>query len=381
MSYGLCFVCDEYPAVVNEYGGLGTAFRDQAETFARRGRRVDVVCRTGDRPPGVHDVNGVRVHVVRPSTLPKARAIVDRLRLGRIIRRICVHPSDIVVSAEYAGPVVLKWFRNPLVVQCEGSMTLSALQQNRPASRLARFFERRTVDAADALAAVSQFGAGATLTALGARPRPVRVVPNPVNADRFAPAPEEVLPNRVLFVGKLNRLKGLFVLLDAMRQVWEKVPAATLVLVGGDLVEDGSSCLQRLVEQLDASSRDRVVYLGRIGRSAVAKELRQCTLLVLPSFTEMCPVAVLEAMSCGRPVVASNRGGIPEVVEDGQTGLLADPDRPASFATAIVRLLTNSAEAEAMGAAGRRRVLERYTSDAIADHLQRVFDELRGPAA
>ena len=376
VNYGLCYVCDEYPAVVDAFGGMGVAFREQAETFARLGRRVDVICRTTHRAPGIHCANGVHVHVVKPSATPKARALVDRLRLGSLIQRICTKPSDIVISAEYAGPFLVKPFANPLVVQLEGSMTVSAMEQRLPAGRLAKFFERRTVNLADAVAAVSRFGGDVTLSTLGARPRHVRVFPNSVNALRFHPAPAEVEPRRILFVGKMNRLKGLFVLAEVMRAVFAAVPDATLALAGGDHVEDGKSSLGQFMDALDAEMRARVIVLGRLSHTDVALEVRKCGVMVLPSFTEMCPVAVLEAMSCGRPVVASDRGGIPEIVQHGRTGLLADPDRPQTFTDALVQLLKDRRTAETMGTAGRQVVLESYTSERLVERLQHFYDEL-----
>src|SRR5689334_12213753 len=121
MRSGLCYICDEYPPVSDAYGGMGIAFREQAEAFARRGRRVSVICRTTARETGVHRINGVNVHVVAPSIVPKARAVVDRLKLDALVRQIRGGPNDIVISAEYAGPLLVRTFRNPLVVHLEGS--------------------------------------------------------------------------------------------------------------------------------------------------------------------------------------------------------------------------------------------------------------------
>jgi glycosyltransferase involved in cell wall biosynthesis len=380
-SYGLCYVCDEYPPVVRAYGGLGTAFCEQAEAFARRGRRVDVICRTADGEPGVRWINGVRVHIVRPCIVPKIRALVDRFHLTTIVRRLCATPADIVITAEYAGPFIVKRFRNPLVVQIEGAMTVMALTQDRPARRLARYCERRTVDLADELFAVSRFAAKATLEALGARQRQVHVFPNSVDAARFHPEPAAVDPDRVLFVGKMNRLKGLYVLAEAMRGLFARSASAMLTLIGGDHVEEGESCLTRFLASFDPADRARVRVTGRLSRADVAREIRQCGVLVLPSLTEMCPVVMLEAMSSGRPVVASNRGGIPEMLRDGETGLLADPDHPETFADALARLLADRPMADAMGAAGREAVLSTYTSEQVVDGLQQFYDALSGAAA
>jgi L-malate glycosyltransferase len=74
--------------------------------------------------------------------------------------------------------------------------------------------------------------------------------------------------------------------------------------------------------------------------------------------------------------VASDRGGIPEIVQHGRTGLLADPDRPHTFADALVRLLMDRRTAETMGTAGRQVVLENYTSERLVERLQRFYDEL-----
>src|SRR5262245_51016035 len=245
MRNALCYICDEYPPVVEAYGGMGIAFREHAEGFARRGRQVNVICRTRARRAGVHHVNGVTVHVVAPASWPKARAVVDRLRLDALIRQIRTSANDIIITAEYAGPLLVRSFRNPLIVHLEGSMTVSTLEQQRRVPPLTRFFERRTVELADAISAASGYCAQATLSALGIAARPVRVFPNSVDATRFVPAPADVDPHRVLFVGKLNRLKGLFVLADAMRQVFAAAPAATLTLIGGDHVEQGESCQRR----------------------------------------------------------------------------------------------------------------------------------------
>jgi glycogen(starch) synthase len=376
MRNALCYICDEYPPVVDAYGGMGIAFREHAEGFARRGRQVSVICRTRARRAGVHHVNGVTVHVVAPATWPKARAVVDRFRLDALVRQIRTSANDIIIAAEYAGPLLVRSFRNPLIVHLEGSMTVSTIEQDREPSRVARFFERRTVDLADAISAASGYCAQATLAALGARPRQVQVFPNSVDATRFTPAPADVDPDRVLFVGKMNRLKGLFVLADAMARVFARVPEATLTLIGGDQVEDGGSCLQRVLDRFTPADRARVRVTGLLPHADVAREVQRCGVLVLPSLTDMCPTVVLEAMSCGRPVVASNRGGIPELVQHGRTGLLADPDRPETFAEALVRVLTTPDEAQAMGRAGRDAVLTTFTSEAVVNGLQRFYDSI-----
>ena len=204
----------------------------------------------------------------------------------------------------------------------------------------------------------------------------MRVFPNSVDAVLFHPAPAEVDPHRILFVGKMNRLKGLFVLAEAMRAVFAAVPDATLALIGGDHWK-ADSPPGAFMDALDASERARVLVLGRLSHADVAREMRKCGVMVLPSFTEMCPVAVLEAMSCGRPVVASDRGGIPEIVQHGRTGLLADSGSAPHVQRCARPAADGLSEAEAMGAAGRRVVLAAHTRAALVDRLQHFYDDVR----
>ena len=378
-TFGLCYICDEYPAVARVFGGMGVAYREQAEAFARRGHRVQVVCRTSDSPAGVHEVNGVRVHVLTPSGIPKLRGLVDRLRVAALVRRVCRPGSDVVVAPEYAGPVLLKLSAAPLVVRLGGAMCMPTPGHSQRPSAVARLFERRTVNLADATYAVSRFSAETIVSALGARPRPVAVFPNAVDPAVFHPADGAADPNRVLFVGKMAELKGIFVLADAMARVFARVPGATLTLVGADLVEHGRSGLEAFRDRLGPHEERRVRWLGRLPHGEVARELRECAVMVLPSLTDMCPVALLEAMSSGRPVVASNRGGIPELVEDGRTGLLADPARPDTFADALVRVLTDTAFAASMGRAAREAVLASHTPEALVDRLAEFYSSLVEP--
>ena len=105
----------------------------------------------------------------------------------------------------------------------------------------------------------------------------------------------------------------------------------------------------------------RLVFHERVSREQMADLMNQSSCLVVPSLIETFSVVALEAMACGRPVVASNRGGIPEVVRDGLTGILADPECPETFTQALLLLLRKRELAQAMGEEGCRTVRRDYT--------------------
>jgi len=152
-----------------------------------------------------------------------------------------------------------------------------------------------------------------------------------------------------LFVGVLERYKAVDVLARAWRIAAPRVPDATLHVVGrGELRE----ILQALVRDLPAQAR----WTESLPTPEVARALDEATVLVLPSRSEGLGRVVVEAFCRGRGVVGSRVGGIPDIVEDGVSGLLVAPDDAHALADALVRVLTDRGLAERLGAEGRRAV-------------------------
>jgi glycosyltransferase involved in cell wall biosynthesis len=181
------------------------------------------------------------------------------------------------------------------------------------------------------------------------------------------------IPPDVPVVAEIARLcdvKGQRELITALAEV----PDARLVLVGGDLEAGGAfqADLERTADRLGV--RERVVFAGQ--RADAADLLADVDVFALPSWTEGLPITVLEAMARGRPVVATPVGGTPEVVADGETGLLVPPQDPAALAAALRRLLADPELRTKMGEAGRRRVEERFSESAMAERVLAIYDEV-----
>jgi glycosyltransferase involved in cell wall biosynthesis len=201
----------------------------------------------------------------------------------------------------------------------------------------------------DALAAPAVRGADAVRTvstqttalvrALGVEP--AAVFPSWVDAVTFLERLPEPLPAKpaAVFVGVLEPIKGFDTLCAAWPRVTSAVPDATLTVIG-----NGS--LRGLVPA-DAT------WVERLAQTEVAAAMDAAWLLCLPSRSEGLPRVALEAAARGRAVIGGDRGGIPDVVRDGENGLLVDPDDPAALAEALVRVLSDRARAERLGAGSR----------------------------
>ncbi len=258
--------------------------------------------------------------------------------------------------------------------------------------------ERTALEGADAVIAVSaEHGRDVLACYPAIDPARISVIGNGIDTDEYRPDPATDVLDRygidtarpfVLFVGRVTRQKGLTHLLDA---ALELDPAAQLVLCAGaadtpELAAEIHAKLERV-----RAARGGVVLIERmLPRRELIQILTHAAVFVCPSIYEPLGIVNLEAMACATPVVATATGGIPEVVEDGVTGLLVpfdpvegpareprDPQRFAhDLAERINRLLADPAAAAAMGTAGRERAVAEFGWGTIAERVRALYSSL-----
>jgi alpha-maltose-1-phosphate synthase len=260
---------------------------------------------------------------------------------------------------------------------------------------LSSFCERIAIESADAVIAVSRAMADDVRACFPAvHPDRVMVIHNGVDPDEFGPDPRtealarfDIDPDRpmVMWIGRITAQKGIDYLLDACPLIR---PEAQLVLCAGapDTPEIGSEMRSRAAQL--TSVRPGVHWIEEmLPRSELVQLLSHATVFVCPSVYEPFGLINLEAMACGVPVVGTAVGGIPEIIVDGETGYLVPvPDNRAergglgrALAEAVNRVLADPEAAERMGQAGRRRVLEHFTWDAVARQTADLYASLVGP--
>jgi alpha-maltose-1-phosphate synthase len=249
---------------------------------------------------------------------------------------------------------------------------------------LSSWAERVSLAAASAVVAVSDGMRSDVLSVYPEiSPERVRVIRNGIDTAQYAPDPgtgflekHDIDLSRpyVIFVGRITRQKGVPVLLRAAAAL---DPAAQLVLCAGaaDTPELGAEVAE-LVAGLQ-SSRSGVIWIPEmLPKPEIIQLLTRALVFACPSVYEPLGIVNLEAMACSTAVVASRVGGIPEVVADGETGLLVPPDDPASLADALNLLLHDPGRAEAMGLAGRERAVAEFSWDTVAAQTAALYAEL-----
>lgn len=233
--------------------------------------------------------------------------------------------------------------------------------------------EAKVADAA-AVVCISDFARSQVVAVVDPRTlEKVHTVRCGIDLDVFRPrSTRPTAPSaQILCLGALSRRKGHVVLLDALKLVLERIPEARLIIVG-----DGAE-RAFLEARTKANGIGRAVqFAGAVGHDRVASFYEATDVFCLPSFAEGVPTVLMEAMAMEIPVVATNIMGVPELVEDGVSGLLVPPARPDLLADALVRLLGDPDLRTRMGRRGRERVLQDYDRSISSQGLQRVLGPL-----
>lgn len=213
------------------------------------------------------------------------------------------------------------------------------------------------------------------LTKLGIPKDKIVYVPNCVDTNSFKPQARKE-DNMLLFVGRISKGKGLHILIKSLRYVREPVRLIIIGPTDWDTVYYQN--ILNLIERENRKGKHEIKYLGALEPSELIEWYQKASIFILPSFGEGFPVTVLEALACETPVIATPVGGIPEIVENNDTGLLIQQNSPIELAKAIQYLLTNPDMRLKMGYEGRKRVMQQYSLNVTVKKLCNIYRQLQG---
>jgi len=300
--------------------------------------------------------------------------------LGRLLRLLRKYPGIALLHIHTSAGIALlekglyvlagKLFRKKIVLHVHGGRFHQVW--NRAGGNKKRLF-RRILNACDAVIVLSHQGYCLFTQEIGISSA-VMVLPNAIERreeNRKAPREEFVF----LYVGYLKPEKGLMDLLEAYRQCRLLLSGRkiSLRLMGGGDNEENEGLVKR---GYASAGLDGISFLGIRTGDDKWNEFAAADVFLLPSHSEDMPIAILEAMACGLPVIATSVGSIPEVVEDNVNGYLVAPHQPSALAEKMALLVRDAAVRSAMGAANQAKVQKEYSFKEYENKLENIYLDL-----
>jgi glycosyltransferase involved in cell wall biosynthesis len=371
----VCMITRELPP---DSGGIGYYVYNLSRKLIERGHEVTIITRGTKSRFTQEVVEGIRVFKVSffpiyPFHIWVHGAFVRTLlkSLGPKLDLVHMH-SPLVPPIKTSLPVITT-VHTPSKIDANYHEILDFYSlAERVQSRV--FYpplESKLFSISDSITAVSSSVAG-ELGSYGLDVGKIAVVGNGVDEKTFIPIHHhESAEKYVLYTGVLRARKGLFDLLECAEYVCRVHPTVHFVICGT------GPFFSKMKEEIRRRKlQERIVLQGYVKRDKLVQLYQNATLHVVPSHYEGLPTVLLEAMSCGLPVVATNVGGNSDVISSGKNGFLVPPKSPQELAKVILKLLDDDKLRKEIGKAARKTIEKSYTWDKIADNIQKCYEDM-----
>ncbi|HRI23723.1 MAG TPA: glycosyltransferase family 4 protein [Ferruginibacter sp.] len=388
----ILYICEEYPP--GKIGGIGTMVNVLGRELVKQGHNVYTVglYPHGYKQAGYEEDHGVKVWRLRYMSdrgLIRNNYSVTDLFFRRCLKYSSLLHWDTEISSKKLFTFIKKiveqyhidviempdWntflhnsltaihvpeFNIPLVVKLHGSHSYSRKEMNNPLHKRIFRAEKNLLNRADAVSAVSQYTARETKKLFGLT-KDFSVLYNSINT-RLVSMTEKV-DTKVIFTGTLIQSKGIHSLLTAWNLVKRRNPSVTLHVFGKGPVKE-------LKKILDKKASDSVCFYGHVSRERLLDELATAAVAVFPSYSECFSLAPLEAMAAGCAVIYTVKSSGPELIVDGENGLLINPDDIEGIAKAINLLVEDREFRQKIAGAGKKTVSDRFDiTHSVQQHI------------
>ncbi|MGI4790069.1 MAG: glycosyltransferase family 4 protein [Janthinobacterium lividum] len=368
------------------FGGVEEACRHLALEYQRRGHRAHIITTRHPSDLPAHET-AVGIDVWRfPFEMPRTRPAglahfarafpAERRSIANLLKSL---QADIIhVQCVSANGFYALWAAQdtglPMVVTTQGERTMDAgqlyqksLAANWTLKTLLRRADYITACSQQTLDDIKEF-AGFSIESKS------RAIYNGIDLDEFDTDKTPYVHPRpyILGIGRIVPQKGFDILIDAYSRLIYRLASAPDLIIAGDGPEREK--LQAQIDTLGLS--ERIHLIGRANRTQTVQLFHGCQFFVLPSRQEPQGIVSLEAMACAKPVVAARVGGVPEIVLDGETGLLFSGGDAVALAHTLEKTICDEDEAKAMGRAGRARAEAHFTWPRIADQYFEIYNKV-----
>ena len=361
----ICFLTNEYPKEGFPHGGLGTFVKTIAEELVSKNIQVSVVGLNYNPIDETEQLNGVTVIRIKRSKVKGLAWYFNSKNIAKTIATIHKkNPIDIVEGPELSLAFLPKIKGIKYVIRLHGGHHFFAEGENRGINGWKGFQEKRSFKKADAFIAVSNYVKSHTAKFLSYHNKPIEVIFNPINSQLFQPLETAIEVSNITFAGTICEKKGVRQLIQSFPMVKEKFPNVILNLYGRDwLFPDGSSYIKMLQEielpKIGNISKD-IIFHGAVSYNEIPSAYAKAAVCVFPSHMETLGLVAPEAMVMEKPVIFTKLGPGPEVIVDGETGLLCNPQEPTEIASKIIQVLENPDFAYQLGKKAKISVLEQF---------------------
>ena len=394
----IAFLTPEYPhPKTGSSGGIGTSIKNLAMGLLAEGCSVRVLV-YAQKEEGVFYDNGICIQQIRNVKFKGLSWYLTRKKLENIINTLHEDKEiDLVEAPDWTGITsFISPKKCPIVIRLNGSDTYFCHLDQRPVKWVNRFHEKRALKNANGLLSVSQFTADTTNEVFGLEKK-FTIIPNGIDTDVFSDNSDDNSNNNsnnngnikninanknkntILYFGSLIRKKGLLELPFIFNAVVAKKPEAKLILVGKDVPDiiSGDSSTWRLMQNLfTPAALKNVTYLGAVPYHDIKNQIKAATVCVFPTFAEALPVSWIEAMALQKPIVASNIGWAPEIIDEGVNGFLVHPKDHLQYAARIIQLMDDDELQKDFGLAAKKKVSEKFSMQKVAQQSLVFYQSL-----
>lgn len=384
----ILFLSQDYPP--NQIGGVGSYIYDISRILAKMGNRVFVITKALDSSLEYYD-QGVHVfrtkfrnfHLLDRTNNP-LKGFLERLSysyaISKKIRQIVIrYKIDIIESCEARAEGF--WYylfkkRPPLVIKLHTPESIVFKLNLVPQTldyKLIDKLEEWWIHRANKIVGLNRAIVDLVSRHFRMILKHVPIAPNPINIEEFKPS--SVIQKKeigVIYVGRLEFRKGVHLLIRTIPSVLKKIPGAKFIFIGNDC--GMKSYLLDKITQFKI--QDSVKFIDQMPRYKLIEYYQRNTICVVPSLWENHPYAVLEAMACGKPVIASNVSGISEIIKDNINGILVPPGSVSALSRVIKKLLSDEKLLERLGNNARKYIEEEYAPIKIAQKNIKIYEEL-----